>query len=832
MKRIQLEGDPGCTKCKLHRDVDEVCEMGFGPRNAEVMVVSKMPNSDTYQRMIEDSLLRSGLDPSKVFYTSALKCRNFELSSGNAQVKACKDYLDKEIYEIDPEWILSFGNEALFATTGHSGIMKYRTKELEKNGRKVIATISPAAVHRNPGQKTSWESDLQFFAAQVKGKSGTVKFPGMVFINTKEKFEALKTLLRETELLCYDVETVGFNEFDPQGAIVSLSGTSITKSGNVVVWGLPLYHPGSPFRRNWRIALKQIAKYFKKIKKQIAHNGKFDARWLRRFGVKAKVTFDTMLACHLLDENRLKGLKPQVTSRFGIPDWSVDTDKLLDMPIKQVLWYNGQDTYYDYHLYLEIRAELVEKRRLLRIFKFITMEANELLIEAERRGIWIDRQRLATNAKIARDMRDELEQQLHKWIPEPSDKIGWPHQGKRAKFADVNFNASNWLRWWLFDYLKLPVLERGKPKDTTEGELPGAPSVKEAVMLELKPMHPAVKILLDRVKWQKYSSSFFPAYEELADENDRIHTTFKLAGTVTGRLSSAKEDADKVRRVDNRGVNIQQVPRDPLVRGLFGAAPGFTFVEVDFSQIELRVVTFLSRDRTMLRLYRNGEDIHLATAAWVMGLPPSRITKEDRKKAKAINFGFVYGMGAKKFVLTAFEKYELKFSLDEALEIRKLFFQQFKGLLPWHARQRRIVNDHGRVTSPIGRVRNLPDIFSEDWKVRAEAERQAINSPVQSFASDMNLMAMIESAKKFKKRKIEGYALGTVHDATLFEIKTEHLGIALPILKNTFENLPLKRNFGVDLDVPIVADIKVGTHWGDAQELSEWEINNYDAIPF
>jgi DNA polymerase-1 len=806
--------------------------MGFGPREASVMVISKMPNSDNYQSLIEDSLERVGLGPKDVYYTAALKCRNFELSSGNAQVKQCKEYLDQELAAVNPDWVLSFGNEALFATTGRSGITKYRTKIMKKDDRKIIATVSPAAVNRNPGQKAGWEADLQFFAAQVKGKSGKVKFPGMSFIDTKKKFEALKKLLKQTELLSYDVETVGFNEFDDRGAIVSLSGTSIIRSGKLVVWGLPLAHPESPFRKNWRIALKQIAKLIEAIPKQIAHNGKFDARWLRRYGVRAKVTFDTMLACHLLDENRLKGLKPQATSRFGIADWGIDTDKLLETPIREVLWYNGKDTFYTYHIYLETKEELLSKPRLLRIFKLIIIEANEELIEAERRGIWIDRERLATNTKIASDMRDELERQLHEWIPKPSDKIRWPHKGKSARFAEINFNASNWLRWWLFDYLDLPVLERGKPKDTAEGEIPGAPSVKEAVMMELKPLHPAVKILLDRVKWQKYSSSFFPSYAELADVNDRIHTTFKLAGTVTGRLSSAKEDADKVRRVDNRGVNIQQVPRDPLVRGLFGAAPGYTFVEVDFSQVELRVVCFLSRDRTMLRLYRNGEDIHLATASWVMGLPPSQVTKEDRKKAKAINFGFAYGMGAKKFVMTAFEKYELHFSLDEATEIRRLFFQQFKGLLPWHARQRRIVNDHGRVTSPLGRVRNLPNIFSEDFRVRAEAERQAINSPVQSFASDMNLIAMIETMKKLRKKKLEAYPLGTVHDATLFEIKTEHLAPALPIIKNTFENLPLKKKFGVDLDIPIVADVKVGTHWGDAQELSEWEIHNYDKIPF
>lgn len=824
-----IEGDPNCTKCKLHKDVDEVCEMGHGPTDAKVMVVSKMPNSKTYQGIIEDSLVEVGIDPNRVYFTSALKCRNYEVSSGNAQVKVCKQYLDKEIAEVNPDWVLSFGNEALYGTVGRSGITKYRAKPMKKGERKYLATVSPAAVTRNPGQMMSWKADLAFFSAQVKGKAGKIKFPGMTFVDTKKKFEGLKKLLKKSVLISYDVETTGFNEYDPNGAIISLSATCVDKHGNVKVWGIPLYHPQSPFRRNWRKVLRILAKYFEPIPKQIAHNGKFDARWLRENGIWAEVTFDTMLACHILDENRLKGLKPQTTSRFGVPGWDIDTSKLLQTPIRDVLWYNGKDTFYTYHIYLETKAELIQRPRQLRVFKFITLPANELLIEAERRGIWVDPEKLATNAKIALDMRDHLEDQLKEWIPEVDEN--WPTTPK-GKPLEVNFNASNWLRWWLFEHLGLPVLERGKPKDTAEGELPGAPSVREAVLLELRTVHPVVNLMIDRAKWQKYSTAFFPAYQDLRDENGRIHTTFKLAGTVTGRLSSGKEDADKVPKVDNRGVNIQQVPRDPLVRGLFGAAPGYTFVEVDFSQVELRVVAFLSRDRTMLRLYQNQEDIHLATASWVMGIPSSQVTKEDRKKAKAVNFGFVYGMGAKKFIITAFEKYELKFSLDEATEIRRLFFQQFKGLLPWHARQRRLVSEHGRVTSPIGRVRHLPDIFSEDWKVRAEAERQAINSPVQSFASDMNLLAMIETKKKFDRRGIEGYPLGTVHDATLFEIRNEDVGRALPVIKRTFENLPLKRRFGVDLDVPIVADLKVGTHWGSAVELGEWEIHNYDSIPF
>jgi DNA polymerase-1 len=229
----------------------------------------------------------------------------------------------------------------------------------------------------------------------------------------------------------------------------------------------------------------------------------------------------------------------------------------------------------------------------------------------------------------------------------------------------------------------------------------------------------------------------------------------------------------------------------------------------------------------MLHLYQTGQDIHAATASWVLGVPLSQVTKDDRKKAKAVNFGFVYGMYPRKFVATAFEKYELIFTMDEAAEIRKSFFAQFKGLLPWHARQKRLVHEYRRVQSPLGRIRHLPDIDSGDEGVRREAERQAINSPVQSFASDMTMLSMVEIDRKFRKKNIDGRFISTVHDALLFEVRDDEVARALPIIKRTMENLPLERYFGVTIDVPIVADLKVGRNWGEAVELTEEEAYDY-----
>lgn len=271
-----------------------------------------------------------------------------------------------------------------------------------------------------------------------------------------------------------------------------------------------------------------------------------------------------------------------------------------------------------------------------------------------------------------------------------------------------------------------------------------------------------------------------------------------------------------------KGINLQQTPRDPLLRGLFGATPGYDFIEADYSQIELRVVAFISRDPTMISLFQTGQDIHRITAIEVLHRDPK--DKEERKKAKAVNFGFVYGMGAPKFQHTAFMKYGLELPVEECVRYRKAFFNKYSGLQPWHNRQRRLVRKYGQVSSPLGRVRHLPDIYSPDEGVRAEAERQAINSPIQSFASDMNLLAMILLGEKFKRLGLDAHILGTVHDATLFECPKNQTAQVLPLIKDTMENLPLYQKFGVRLDVPILADLKVGSHWADARELKEDEV--------
>jgi DNA polymerase-1 len=254
---------------------------------------------------------------------------------------------------------------------------------------------------------------------------------------------------------------------------------------------------------------------------------------------------------------------------------------------------------------------------------------------------------------------------------------------------------------------------------------------------------------------------------------------------------------------------------------VFGAAPGHVFVEFDYSQVELRVAAWLADERRMLHLYNTGQDIHMAMAVTMTGKPAKDVTAEERKKAKAVNFGFLYGMGWAKFISTAWSNYGVHVTEEEARAFRKTFFDEFPGLMPWHNRQRRLAYKFGRVQTPMGRVRNLPDIRSEDDGVRSEAERQAINSPVQGFASDMASLSLVHTSRAFRKLGLRAYPIAAVHDAVNFEIHRDDAPAALPIIKRVMENLPLQRMFGINLTVPVIADCKLGMHWGGATPLDD-----------
>lgn len=825
--------NPDCTLCKLHQGAVAVCSWGepyawLSKKKPSIMVVSRAPNSENFQATLEEFLKKVDLNLNDVYFTQALKCLNFDRNASNTDVKTCKSYLQEEIADVKPKFILTFGNEALLATLGKSGIMKYRGRVFDHAGAKVVPTISPSAVSRNPGQMPGFYADLRLFSNVVHGREAAIAEPEYEIIDTMVKLKKLRRILFHTERIDFDYETHR-EYFEPEGRPVTLAGTCQVKTKQGMteyIFALPLYHPESPWLKKWRAVLRFIAPAFERIPRAEAWNGKYDEKWSRQFDCPITVTFDPMLAIHLLDENLQKGLKPTAMARLGVPPWGIDTRSLLDKSLKVILHYNVLDTYYMKLCADQIREELKAQPRLARIMAFLMMPANAELVHSEMNAIWIDVERLKQRKPIVQKELQRIHSELKKHLPDPeSDE--WPKDAK-GRPREINFNASIFARWFLFEYLGLPILARGKEKPNGD---PGDPSMAEDLLMELRTEHPAVELMLERVKWNKYLTGFIIPYEQGYDEDHRIHTNFKLAGTVTGRLSSGKGDEDKISIGKRKGKekNLQQVVRDPLIRGVFGAMPGWTFIEADYSQIELRIIAFVSRDPTMRQAYATGADLHTITAARVTGLPESKVPKEVRKKVgKPVNFGYAYGMGWSKFIHTAFVNYGAVFSEYEAKASRRVYFDLYDRLPAWHERQRRLVNANGRVQSPLGRIRHLPDIYSPNEGVRREAERQAINSPIQGFASDLAVLSMIHINQRFRELGIEAHCLGLVHDAINYEIRDDHVARALPIIKDTMEDMSIvRRKFGVHVDVPIIADLKAGQHWGDSNELTPDQVYDY-----
>lgn len=832
--RIQLYvRNAECDACRMCSQADgrDLCVTASGSHEANVLVVSKMPWSERSLKEIQTYLERAGFDLEQIAYTSAIKCRTWDMDPNKTDIKACRQYLDRELEFIKPGWVLALGNEALLSTTGKSGIMKHRGIPYDgPHGTKVVPTISPSMVHRNPGQKAGFEADLLYFLKLTQDRD-VVDENEVKNYRVADSKAAIKEMIRDisdAHGVSFDIETTGFTEFEPDAQVVCVAFTLWGEHSETPerVWALPLYHPESPWRSQWRKVLKMISRFVETRAKRVAHNGKFDCRWLRQFGWDLiDVTFDTMLAAHVLDENRPKGLEPLSRTLLNAPPWKIDTKDLVNDPLEKVLLYCARDTWNTARLYFILRKQLAQEPKKARLFARLVLPAANEFIPCERAGVWVDRPVMESNWRIAQAELAAIEEKIREFVPEEHPFKVYYKSGE-LKSDGVNFNPSNFLRWLIFEYLELPIIARGKQKD--DGS-PGDPSLAEAVMLALRGTHPIVDLLLERVKWNKYCTSFFSAYAEQLDVNSRIHTNFKVTGTVTGRLSSGKADDDKVTsRKQNRGVNLQQVPRDKFVRGIFGAPPGSAFVEFDYSQIELRIAAQLAQEQTMLSLYAQGQDIHMAMAMRMTGKPKAEVSTHERKMAKAVNFGFLYGMGWKKFVMTALTNYGLAVSEEDAQAARTAFFAQFPQLLPWHARQRALARKYKRVETPLGRVRHLPDIDSPDNGVRAEAERQAINSPVQGLASDLALLSFVLVSRRFRKVGLRAHAIGTVHDAVNFEIPNEELPTALPLIKNIMENPPLERLFGIHLDVPIVADAKVGTRWGGAKELTPEQVYNFD----
>jgi DNA polymerase-1 len=792
--------DHGCERCHLHETTDRVCVMGSGNRHSDYMIIGEAPGEhEAYSgkvfsgragKLLDTLLTEAGLSRDEAYVTNVVKCRPPEnRRPDRVEFEACRIYLEREARKVDPRFVLLLGNAALQAVARKSGITKQRGLRLKVKdpvwaSREVMATFHPAYILRNPGQHSTLAEDVKRFARMMRGEFQVVPVRSK-YVDT---VDAVKWLRRQLEALppssvvSYDVENRG-RPWEREWDIVCLGISWDGKTTYVV----PLSHPQSPFRRRWRDILRYLAPALRRGDlKLVAQNGKHDNQQLAGARVFLEHRFDIMLAAHLLDENRPKNLGFLSQSVLGADVYKgmveLKPDKIMKEPLRKICSYNGNDVGYTHQIYPRLREELIAQPRLTRLFAKLLMPASHVIQQVEAAGMYVNQKRLFHRMAVLQGEIDDRKEVLREHLPQK-----WRE--------DFNFNSTQQLGRWLFS-------KRGLGLSPLEETATGRPSTRESVLLHYHD-HPAIKALLEyRTLQLKWMNTYLLPWSTRLDTRSRLHTTYKLYGTVTGRLSG----------------DLQQVPRDSFIRGVIGAPPGWLFVQADYSQIELRIAAHVAKERRMRRAFLTGQDLHLVTASSLTGKSPKTVTKEERKRAKAVNFGFLYGMYPKKFQSYAFENYEIEVSLAEAELARSKYFSMFSDLEAWHDRQKRVAHNYHRVVSPLGRVRHLPDILSSDNGVRMEAERQAINSPVQATASDLMLFSMVQLQPQLDPRT--AFLVGTLHDAIFLQVREDAVEEVGPVVKEVMENLPLKQTFGVEIDIPIIADVEWDQHWTGTPDAS------------
>lgn len=791
-----------CNNCNLCSFSDPPCIWGSGNHKAKVMVVNSYASEHDEEvgaAVMPSSLVERlqgiGIDPEKVYYTNAIKCacpRGTKFKVGD--IKKCKVHLDQEIAGVKPQYILVLGAQALKATVDGS-ITELNGVMVEKDGIKYMPSYSPGIVYRDPGKAPFVDRAMNNFKSMVEGSlDEPPELDVRVITNMRQLKRAFQHLTENDYLhLSYDIETTGLVRFEDE---INLFGFG----NDQVQYIIPLEAPLSPLKglrlAQHKLITTAIKWLNRNTKNLVAGNGKFDDLFLEyKFGVKPNITFDVVLASHILNENTPNGVKENAVQECNAPNWDVDKNLKTgkySTPEKyqEYLTYLGYDIYYEYKLFRVFRKKLKQDKALMKLFYHLYMPGIISYETVEQHGVFIYPQQFKKVRKHLESEKAKIEKEL-----------------LRMAGHEVNWNSPAQIQKLLYEELKLPILER------TES---GAPSTSEATLMQLRDEHPIVELILKYRGVNIQISHFIDGWINRM-WGRRLYPNFKLHGTVTGRTSCTDP-------------NLQQVPRDPIIRNLVGAPEGWSVVEIDYSQAELRIAAIMSGDETMTRIYQTGGDIHTHTYEMITGEKVSDdkyIRKEQRKKAKAVNFGFVYGMGWKKFKLYARDNYGVDLTDKEAEQWREKFFDTYHSLPKWHSKQRRIVQSMGQVRSPIGRIRRLPDIYSTDKSKKAEAERQSINSPVQGFGSDLTILGMSEimgNAQYYDPDyvldKDRFFVIGTVHDATLFEVRNDYLMEFCPRAKHILEHpKALEEVFHFESNVPIVADVAVGQSWGAGKEL-------------
>jgi DNA polymerase-1 len=596
-------------------------------------------------------------------------------------------------------------------------------------------------------------------------------------VDTPEMLDNLVKTLNSVGLISFDTETTST---DPMQA--DLVGISLCVQPGTAFY-IPVGHRTLTARQ---LPLDQVADRLApvlsdpKIQKA-GHNIKYDALVLKRHGMPvAPLSFDTMIAEWLVNPaSRNLGLKNLAWVRLGYEMTHIEELigkgknqlSMAEIEVERSAPYAGADAEATLLLIPQLKKEL-ESSKAAGILEDIEMPLVSILADMEETGIALD-------LPFFEKMAGELQKRLF----EVEEEV--------YKLASVRFNlnSTQQLSKILFEGLQLDPPDRGKK--TSSGHF----STSADVLDTLRGQHPIVDLILENRELSKLKSTYVDTLPlQVNPKTGRVHTSYNQTGSVTGRIASSDP-------------NLQNIPtrtdQGRKVREGFIAAPGNVLLSIDYSQIELRIAAHMSGDKAMLQAFKDGQDIHTATAAAIYGIPLNEVTKDQRRHAKAINFGLIYGMSA--FGLSQ----SAELTLGEAENFVKAYFQQFPGVKAFLDSLRKSAASQGYVETMLGRRRYFPGLATQtNVNLKNREEREAINAPIQGTAADIIKLAMLKIPSALASAGLKARMILQVHDELVLECPSEELHQTISIVQSEMEN-------AYPLSIPLTTEARSGKNWGE-----------------
>ena len=645
--------------------------------------------------------------------------------------------------------------------------LEFRTFAKRILGEEITVTKTSSS-----GDQLDLFGEAEEEAAVQEGSTLNIESTGHDYrlIDTPEKRKSLIDDLGKLDSFCFDTETTGI---DPLQA--ELVGMSFSYK-----IGEAYYVPVPDDQSEAKAIVAEFKSVFENDAQKIGQNIKYDVEVLMQYGVQVSgFLYDTMIAHYLLHPDQKHNMDEMAQYFLNYKPVSIETligkkgknqGTMRDVPIEKITEYASEDA----DITLQLKEALdkdLEQDHLVKLFREIESPLINVLAKMENEGVNLDVPAL-----------EEYSKELEKDVIEHRDKI--------YKLAGVDFNVDSpkQLGEVLFDHLKIDE----KAKKTKSGQY----ETREDTLQKLAEKHEIIPLILDYRSIKKLKSTYVDSLPEMVNpKTGRVHTNYMQTVAATGRLSSNNPNLQNIPIRTERGRYVRKafIPRDNE----------HVLLAADYSQVELRIIAALSGDEGMKEAFRKGHDIHASTAAKVFGVALEDVNREQRGRAKAVNFGIAYGQGA--FGLSQ----NLNISRGEAKEIIDSYFNEFPGLLKYKEDSIERCRERGYAETLLGRRRNMPDINSRNHTVRAAAERNAINAPIQGSAADIIKIAMINIHDLFEQEGFRSKMILQVHDELVFDTHKSELERITPIIRREMET-------AFEIDVPLVVDINHGINWLEA----------------